>query len=107
MANTGSSIKWNPVREIAAASITANYQTLGGVFLQDSNRLWITNNTNGDIYLSDDGVNNKLKIPALSGRAYDNKTNDMFVLHGTQWYIKYVVAPGSPAGWFALEVEFV
>jgi hypothetical protein len=50
-----------------------------------------------------------LKIPAGSGRAYDNKTNDMYLKTGTQWYIKYAAAPSAvPAsGWFALEVEYV
>jgi hypothetical protein len=108
MANSGNSIKWEPVREIAAGSITTSFQVLGGVFLRDSFRVWITNNTNGDIYLSIDGVNNHLKPPALSGRAYDNKTNDMFVKAGTQFQIKWAgSAPGSPTGWAAIEVEYV
>lgn len=110
MANSGNSIKWDAVREIAASgggAITTSFQNLGGVFLRDSFRIWITNNTNGDIYLSTDGLKNMLKIPALTGRAYDNKTNDMFLKSGTQFQIKWVAAPGVPAGWVALEVEYV
>lgn len=107
MSNSGNSIKWEAVREIAAGSLTTSYQVLGGIFTRDSFRIWITNNTNGDIYLSTDGTTNNLKIPALSGRAYDNKTNDMFVKSGTQFQIKWVSAPGAPAGWVALEVEYV
>lgn len=107
MANTGNSIKDEAIREIAAASITTSYQVLGGVYTRDSFRLWLTNNTNGDIYLSTDGVTNHKKLPAQSGRCLDDKTNDMYRKAGTQWYIKYDSAPGIPAGWFGLEVEYV
>lgn len=67
----------------------------------------MTNNTNGDIYLSTDGSTNQKKMPALSGRAYDDKTNDMYRKAGTQWYVKWDSAPGAPTGWFGLEVEYV
>lgn len=107
MSNSGGSVKDDAIREIAAGSITISYQVLGGVYLRDSFRTWLTNNTNGDIYLSTDGVTNMMKLPAFSGRALDDKTNDMFRKTGTQWYIKFDSAPGSPSGWFALEVEYV
>lgn len=107
MSNSGNSIKWDAVREIAASSLTTSYANLGGVFLRDSFRIWITNNTNGDIYLSTDGSQNMLKLPALTGRAYDNKTNDMFIKAGTQMQVKWDSEPGVPSGWVTLEVEYV
>lgn len=107
MANSGNSIKWDAVREIAASSLTTSFQNLGGVFLRDAFRIWITNNSNGDLYFTIDGSTNMLKVPALSGRAYDNKTNDMYLKEGTQFQIKWVSAPAVPAGWVALEVEYV
>jgi len=107
MSNTGNSIKDEAIREIAAGAITNAYQVLGSVYTRDSFRLWLTNNTNGDIYLSTDGVTNHKKIPSQSGRVYDDKTNDMYRKKGTQWYIKYAVVPGVPAGWFGAEVEYV
>jgi hypothetical protein len=107
MSNTGNSIKDEAIREIAAGSITSSYQVLGGVYTRDSFRLWLTNNTNGDIYLSTDGVTDMKKLPAMTGRAMDDKTNDMYRKHGTQWYIRYATTPGSPAGWFGAEVEYV
>ena len=106
MSNTGNSIKDEAVREIAATSLTTAYQPLGSVFLRDAFRIWITNNTNGDIYLSTDGVTDMKKLPAFTGRANDDKTNDMYRIHGTQWYIRFAATPGSPSGWAALEVEF-
>jgi len=107
MSNSGNSIKNEAIREIAAGSLTTSYQVLGGVFTRDAFRLWITNNTNGDIYLSTDGVTDHMKLPAVSGRALDDKTNDMFRKKGTQFYIKFDSAPGSPTGWAGLEVEYV
>ena len=108
MANTGGSIKDNAIREIAAGSLTTSYQVLGGPYLQDSFRTWLTNNTNGDIYLSTDGVTDMKKLPSLSGRANDDKTNDAYRKAGTQWYIRFASpAPGAPTGWFGLEVEYV
>lgn len=108
MSNTGNSIKDEAIREIAAGSITTNYQNLGGPFLRDAFRLWMTNATNGDVYLSTDGVTNHKKMPASSGRANDDKTNDMYRKAGTQWRIKFDTIPTpSPTGWFGLEVEYV
>lgn len=109
MANTGNSVKDDPIREMPASgggAITGSYQALGGVLLRDAFRIWMTNNTNGDIYVSVDGTTNIKKLPATSGRAFDDKTNDMYRIHGTQFYIKFASVPGTPVGWFALEVEY-
>jgi len=107
MSNSGNSIKDEAIREIAANSITGTYQLFGGIFTRDAFRLWITNNTNGDIYLSTDGVTDMKKLPGPSGRANDYKTNDILRSAGTQWYILYDVVPGAPDGWAAIEVEYV
>lgn len=106
MSNSGGSIKWDNIREIAGSSLTTSYQPLGAVLLRDGLLNWFTNNTNGDIYLSDDGVNDKMKFPSGSGRAYDSKANDMFLKAGTQISIRFATAPGIPSGWAAMEVNF-
>ena len=106
MSNTGNSIKDDPIREIAVGSLTTSYQTLGAVFERDCFRIWITNNTNADIYLSTDGVTDMKKLPANSGRANDDKTNDMYRKKGTQWYIRADSIPAMPTGWAALEAEY-
>ena len=107
MSNSGNSIKIDAIREIAATDITTSFQNFGGVFTRDAFRLWITNATNGDFYLSTDGSTEMMKFPAFSARALDEKTNDMYRKAGTQWSIKWDVAPGTPEGWAALEVEYV
>jgi len=107
MSNSGNSIKNEAIRELAAGSLTTAYQVLGGVFTRDVFRATLTNNTNGDIYLSTDGVTDMMKMPSSSGRILDDKTNDMYRKSGTQFYIRFDTAPGVPAGWAALEVEYV
>jgi hypothetical protein len=107
MSNTGNSVKIEAVREIAAASITGTYQPLGSVFTRDAFRLWLTNDTNGDVYISTDGVTDMRKFAALSARAADEKTDDMYTKKGTQYYIRYAAVPVTPEGWFALEVDYV
>ena len=107
MSNTGGSIKNEAVREIAGGSTTNAYQPLGGVFIRNAFRVTVTNWTNGDIYLSTDGVTDMMKMPLLSARILDDKTNDMFRRMGTQIYIRYDMTPGVPTGWATLEVEYV
>ena len=106
MSNTGGAVKDEAIREIAAAAITGVYQVMGGVLTRDAFRIWVTNDTNADIYLSTNGVTNMKKLPAATGRVYDDKTNDMRRAAGTQFYIKYAAVPGIPTGWAAIEVEY-
>lgn len=107
MSNSGNSIKNEAIREIAGGSISESYQILGGVFTRDAFRILITNFTNGDIYLSTDGVTDMMKMSTISARALDDKTNDMFRKKGTQFYARYDQTPGVPMGWLAMEVEYV
>lgn len=107
MSNSGSSIKNDAIREIAGSSITTAYQPLGGVFTRDVFRITYTNFTNGDVYLSTDGVTDMMKFSEISARCSDNKTNDMFVKKGTQYYIRFDIDPGPGDGWFTLEAEYV
>lgn len=107
MSNSGGYVKDDAIREIAVLSLTTDYQVLGTPYLRDCFRTWITNNTNGDIYISTDGVTDMKKLPANSGRAFDEKTNDMFRKKGTQWYIRFDTVPASPTGWAAIEAEYV
>ena len=79
MSNTGSSIKDEVIREIDSGTLTTSYQVFGAVFTRDCFRIWITNNTNGDIYLSTDGINNikKLKIHLNGNELHITKNIDI------------------------------
>jgi hypothetical protein len=107
MSNTGNSIKDEGIRELAGLSITSSYQPLGGVFLRDAFRIVMTNFSNGDIYLSTDGVTDMKKMSTISARIMDEKTNDMFRKKGTQWYVRFDSEPAMPSGWVTMEVEYV
>lgn len=107
MSNTGNSIKNEAIREIAGGSTTGSYQPIGGIFTRDAFRLLITNWSNGDIYISTDGVTDMMKMPLNSARVLDDKTNDMYRKKGTQFYVRYDMTPGVPTGWITLEVEYV
>lgn len=107
MSNSGNSVKDEAVREIAGGATTSSYQPLGSAFSRDVFRIVITNFTNGDIYLSTDGVTDMKKMSTISARILDEKTNDMFRKAGTQWYVRYDMAPAFPSGWITLEVEYV
>lgn len=107
MSNSGTSIKNEQIRELSAGAIPGTYVVLGGVFLRDIFRINITNLTNGDIYLSTDGVTDMMKLANMSSRVLDDKTNDMFRKKGTQFYARFDVVPGAPAGWLAMETEYV
>lgn len=107
MSNTGNSIKNEAIREIAGGSITEAYQPLGSIFTRDAFRLLITNFTNGDVYLSTDGVTDMMKMSTISARVLDDKTNDMYRKKGTQFYARFDQAPGVPTGWLTMEVEYV
>lgn len=107
MSNSGNSIKDEAIRELAGGDLTTSYQVLGGVFTRDAFRLWITNNTDGDIYLSTDGTTDQKKLPSASGRACDDKTNDMFRKAGTQFYVRSDATIVATTGWCAIEVEYV
>jgi len=107
MSNSGNSIKDEAVREIAAGDLTTSLQALGGPLGRDAFRITLKNNTNGDVYFSfDDSILAK-KFPAYSGEILDDKTNDMYRKSGTQVSVKWDSAPGTPAGWVGLEVEYV
>lgn len=107
MANSGGKIQDEAIREIAATDLTTDYQDLGGVTTHYACRTWMSNDTNGDVYVSTDGVRDMKKLPAGSGRAFDDKTNDGYRDKGTQWQVRFASVPMTPTGWFAIEVEYV
>jgi hypothetical protein len=106
MSNTGARVKFEAVREMAAASITTSYQLLGTALTRNYFTLVLTNTTNGDIYVSFDNSTDQMLVPASTGRVFDYKTNDMY-LGPESIYIKWDSAPGAPTGLFAVEVQYV
>ena len=96
------------LRSLGFASISGTYAAVGGVLTNQARLICFTNNTDGDMFVSDDGVNNKLFIAAGSFKLFDLCTNRytpqkgwVFAI-GTQFYIKQSTAPSKGA--FYIEI---
>jgi hypothetical protein len=107
MSNSGNYIKNEAIREVASASITTSYAALGTPLEHRAYVITIHNMTNGDVYLTKDLSRNEKRFPAMSARILDYKTDDAVEGYGVQYYLKWVAAPGAPAGDFWVEVEYV
>ncbi len=88
------------MRSMAFGSISASYLTLGSAFTHPMRIVKIVNNTNADIIISTDGVNNKDYVPLGAFTLYDltanqNETAGWYFKIGTQFYIKYATAQTS------------
>lgn len=89
------------------AAITGSYTTLGSVVSHLWRAFCITNNTDGDLFISFDGTNDNLFLPANGFRLYDVSTNstplasidNLFIGINTQLYVRYSTAPTSGDVW--------
>lgn len=93
----GTRVGFEPLRIIAAASITGSYAALGPATTGHLRLFIVTNGTNQDINISLDGVNDHMRISAAGFQLFDltsNKVKDdgFFISQGTIFYIKY---PGA------------
>lgn len=91
------------IRTLAFGGISANYATVGSPTTDATRLVCITNATNGDMFFSDDGVNNKLFLAAGSFKLFDicsnrdNVNTSYLIRSGTQWYVKQSTAATSGA----------
>lgn len=94
-------VRFDALRSKGFAAITNAYTTVGTALTQNWRMFRITNNTNGDMFISADGTTDNLFVPAGGFVLYDLATNaqnvqdtDWFVMKiGTQFYVKYSSAP--------------
>lgn len=87
------------IRYLAHGSITSSLAAIGGPFANPVRLMYITNNTDGDMFFSIDGVNNQLFVAAGSYKTFDFNTNRTHVdqywvlpIH-TQLYVAYSTMP--------------
>lgn len=90
------------LRTVVFGSITGTYTAVGGPLGYQARIICFTNKTNQDVTFSMDGVTDQLIVPASSFKLFDLTTNhrpinqdDFCFAIGTQWYVKYLVAPTS------------
>lgn len=90
----------DPVRSLAFGSISGTFAQVGSVTTRPIRLVCFTNNTDGDMFFSIDGVNNQLFVPAGSFKLFDLTTNKdqgfsslMAFLTGTQFWVKQSSMP--------------
>lgn len=93
-------VKFDSVRSVAFGSITASYVALGTAFSHEMRILHFINNTNGDVMLSFDGVNDNIPVIANTFSLYDftsdqDANEKLRIQSGSQIYIKYIGAPST------------
>lgn len=95
------------LRSVAFGSITNTYAALGTPLGHQTRIIHFINDTDAGVFISTDGTNNMLYIPAGSFILYDLTTNresaaSTFVFAvGTQFYIKYNTAPSKNSFYIA------
>ena len=96
-------VRVDAIRSVEYSSITSSYTTLGGSFSHAMRVIKLTNNTDGDLLISFDGVTDNVILPAGSFTLYDVTTNreenDIFFVFqvGTQVFVKYSTSPAKGA----------
>lgn len=92
-------VSFDELRSLAFGGISGSYAAIGTPFEHPVRLICISNNTDGDVVLSTDGVTDMLFIAAGSFKLFDLNTNrkhsdQVWVLPtGTQFYVKQVTAP--------------
>lgn len=95
-------VRFDALRSLAFASITNNYVAVGTPFEHPMRVVHFINNTNGDMLVSFDGINDNAVVLAETFVLYDltsdQDVNEKFRFQqGTQLFVKYITAPTGPA----------
>jgi hypothetical protein len=91
------------LRSLAFGSISGTYAAVGGPLIFPTRLICFTNNTDGDMFVSDNGSTNQLFLAAGSFKLFDLNTNRLnqqqlwvFAV-GTQFYVAESTAPTKGA----------
>lgn len=96
-------VQLDNLRSLGFASISGTYAAVGSAFAFPVRLICVTNNTDGDMIFSNDGVNDKLFIPKNSFKLFDLTTNKggsdgiFTLLQGTVIYVKQSTASTTGA----------
>ena len=85
---------FDTLRAVAYSSLTTGYVALGAVLPTPAVIVTFTNNTNGTVYVSTDGINDMIAVPQYTGKVFDIRTNapntvDYLFPKGTSFLVKY------------------
>jgi len=96
-------IKLDLLRSEAFGGISGAYVAVGIPFVFPVRLICFTNNTDGDMFFSNDGVNDNLFIPSNSFKLFDVTTNrngnspSLCFQTYTQFYVRQSTAPTKGA----------
>lgn len=94
-------VSLDTLRTLGFASISGTYAAVGPAFSHRVRLICFTNNSDGDMFFSADGVNDQLFIAAGSFKLFDLTTNHLanqkeWVLPiGTQFYVRQSTSPSK------------
>lgn len=93
--------KIDVLRSLAYTSTSSSYAAIGTPLAHPANAFRVINNTDGDMFISDDGTNDKLFLAAGSFVLYDVATNKVAPFNNlmqaaqTQFYVRQSSAPSK------------
>jgi hypothetical protein len=92
MTATANKAQTDVLRILAYTGISSSYAAVGTPLTYATRMIRIINNTDADMYFSDDGATNKWYVPASSFVLYDYFTNYLCYSANVQIYVKNVTA---------------
>ena len=94
-------VAWEPLRSLGYLAMANTYLPIGTAMVNPIRVVKFYNSTTQDLLISDDGINDKDIIPALSEAIYDFSSNKsdqggwlVFPKNGV-FYTRYIGAPNS------------
>ena len=103
---TAQRVRFENLRSLPFGSITGAYVGVGPAFANPVRMLIIDNITDSDLYVSFDGINDAMIVPALSGKVLDYASNKMSPADhleqskGERVYVKVISLIPSDGGVF-------
>lgn len=91
---------FDSIRTLGFAGISGTYAVVGTPLTEMARGVCFTNNTQGDMYFTDDNTKDKIFVAAGSFKLWDIQANinpqfdDKYVIPiATQFYVKQITAP--------------
>lgn len=94
-------VSLDPLRTLAHGSISSAFSAIGSKLANPVRLICFTNNTDGDMFFSVDGVNDHIFVAKGSYKLFDLNTNRANVdqywvfAQGTQFYVAYSTMPST------------
>lgn len=101
-------VQIDALRTLSHTGISGSYAAVGTPFTFPARLIVFTNNTDGDMIFSIDGVTDQIFVASASFILFDLQTNRLnqqqqWVLPiGTQWYVKQSTAPTKNSVYIAI-----